>query len=220
MILTEVPVAGEVKRPVRRASHQTEQAFIQAATELFAEKGYNGTSISDIAARLGLTTASLYYYVDGKQDLLFRVLQSSTENFLTGLEEIVALDVSAGEKLTRAVSKHLGFVLANPTAVAVFLRERRFLPPAQRDEFATRVDRYDRLFSDLVATAMAEGDIRPGDPTLLRVFSLGSVNWLVEWYRPEGKMTPADLHDALLDLILDRVFGLAAAPTSTSTIVA
>jgi AcrR family transcriptional regulator len=207
----------DVKKAGRRPPRETEQAFIDAATELFAEKGYHGTSINDLAARLGLTTASLYYYVDGKQDLLFRVLQASMTNFLSGLEEIEALDLPARDKLCKAVSNHVGFVLDNPAAVAVFLRERRFLPPQQRDESDARADRYDHMFSDLIRRAMADGDISPGDPMLLRLFSLGSVNWLVEWYKPDGDLPRDVLHAAMLDLVLGRVFGMsdyAASKTS------
>src|SRR5690606_26145202 len=77
----------------------TEQAFIEAATRLFAEKGFKGTSISDLAKELNLTTASLYYYVDGKQELLARVLQSGMADFLARLQAIAEGDGEPREKL-------------------------------------------------------------------------------------------------------------------------
>jgi AcrR family transcriptional regulator len=208
-------VAGATQKKAS-GSRETEKAFIDAATVLFAEKGYNGTSIQDLADRLGLTTASLYYYVDGKRDLLFRVLQSGVESFLAGLEEIVAEDIPAREKLRRAISSHIGFVLDKPSAVAVFLRERRFLPPEQRDEYAARVDRYDRMFTEIVKKAMDDGDVPGGDPMLLRVLGLGSINWIVEWYRPDGRLTRDELHQQLLNTVLGRMFGLSAQDPSAS----
>lgn len=193
------------KPPVTRApgkdrGKETEQAFIEAATTLFAEQGYHGTSISDLAKRLGLTTASMYYYVDGKQDLLFRVLQAGMADFLPALERIYESDMQPAEKLRQAVANHVDFVLDNPVAVAVFLRERRFLPPPQRAEYAARTDRYDYLFSDIIRKVIDAGQLESSDATLLRVNVLGMINWMVEWYRPDGRLSKSQVRSFMLEL--------------------
>lgn len=194
----------------RRSARATEKAFIDAATVLFAEKGYNGTSINDLANSLGLTTASLYYHVNGKQDLLFRVLQAGMADFLASLKETFDSDMSPSDKLRVAVTTHLDYVLERPTAVAVFIRERRFLPPEPREEYSARTDRYDRMFNTIIKQTMEEGAIPPGDPTMLRVMALGMINWLVEWYQPEGRLSTVQIRASMLDVILTRVFGLAS----------
>jgi AcrR family transcriptional regulator len=199
----------------RRNASATEKAFIDAATVLFAEQGYNGTSINDLAKRLGLTTASLYYHVSGKQDLLFRVLQAGMADFLTSLQETFDSDMSPSDKLRAAVTTHLDYVLERPTAVAVFIRERRFLPPDRREEYSARTDRYDRMFNTIIKQTMDEGAIPPGDPTMLRVMALGMINWLVEWYQPEGRLSTAQIRTSMLDVILTRVFGLKAAEAAS-----
>lgn len=194
----------------RRPARETEQEFIQAATQLFAEKGYNGTSIHDLADALNLTTASLYYHMNGKEDLLFRVLESGMANFLGGLELIFESDLAPSEKLRQAVANHVDFVLSNPTAVAVFLRERRFLPDPQEAQYSARVDRYDEMFSSIIKQAMNSGDIPRNDVSLLRLSALGMVNWVVEWYRNDGRLSQVKIRNFLLDVILNRIFGLAA----------
>lgn len=190
------PVAS--RRPVR----QTEQAFIAAATTLFAEKGYNGTSISDLAQQLGLTSASLYYHVDGKQDLLLRVLETGMANFLDRLEAVLVRDLRPKEKLGLAVENHLDFVLTRQNAVAVFLRERRFLKSPYREQYDAKVDRYDRLFTSLVQEAMDAGEIPSGEATLVRLSILGMINWAVEWYDPAGRFSQQEIMRSMSHLIM------------------
>lgn len=189
----------------RQKPGQTGEAFITAATSLFAQKGFNGTSISDLADELGLTTASLYYHMSGKQDLLFRVLDRVMTKLLSQLEDIVAEDVDPRQKLRLAVENHLQFVLTNQKEVAVFLRERRFLDARYGKTFEARVDRYDELFTNLVEQAIRDGSVPAGDAALLRFSILGMINWIVEWYHPRGRLTQAQIVASMTDLIMDRL---------------
>jgi AcrR family transcriptional regulator len=193
----------------RRPARETEQAFVDAATALFAEKGYNGTSIHDLAERLGLTTASLYYHVNGKEDLLYRVLQSGMADFLDGLEIIFSSDLPPKEKLRQAVMNHFDFVFSNPAPVAVFIRERRFLPDSQREKYRARVNKYDKMFNAIINETMRAGDIPSGDASLLRLCGLGMINWAVEWYRPDGPLSKSDIRSQMLEIVLAGVFGLS-----------
>jgi AcrR family transcriptional regulator len=192
----------------RRPAGGTERAFIEVATELFAERGYLGTSISDIAKELGLTTASLYYHIPNKQDLLFRVLKAGMVDFLVSIQEINASADTAASKLRRATTSHVDFVLAQPAPLKVFLRERRFLPDSLRREYSERINTYDRIFSGILKQAMDEGSVPVGDPSLLRVNALGMINWSVEWYTPGGRLSLLQVRDALVDTALHNIFGL------------
>lgn len=189
----------------RRLGTETQQAFIHVATQLFAERGYNGTSIADIASELGLTTASLYYHVSGKQELLLKVLATGMAAFLQKLEEISARDIDPRQKLRLAVENHLSFVLSRTNAVAVFLRERRFLESPYREQYQKRVERYDRLFTDIISECMEQGAIPDGDSRLIRMAILGMINWAVEWYEPDGRLTAAEIASNFTDLIIDRM---------------
>lgn len=201
------PAPGEPKRARngRRPALETERAFISAATELFAERGYNGTSIADLAKKLGLTTASLYYHVSGKQELLLRVLTASFGQFLDRLEEITAQEDDPRLKLRLAVENHLSFVLHNPEAVAVFLRERRFLESPYKEQYQEQVDRYDALFTNIIHEGMAVAALPPGDPHLIRLAILGMINWVVEWYRPGGRLDADEILKTFTDLVTERL---------------
>lgn len=192
----------------RSDTADTAKAFIAAATNLFAEKGFNGTSIGDLANELGLTTASLYYHVSGKQELLLRVLEDGMANFLTRLEEVAEMGLEPREKLRLAVENHLQFVLTNQQEVAVFLRERRFLESPYREAYDARVKRYDELFTLVIHEGMEAGTVPKGDPTLLRLAILGMINWIVEWYHPGGRLSASEIEKTMSDLIMERILGV------------
>jgi AcrR family transcriptional regulator len=200
-----------VGAPQRRQTTETGHAFIAAATTLFAEKGFNGTSIGDLANELGLTTASLYYHVSGKQELLLRVLEDGMSSFLNRLEELAELDLQPREKIQLAVENHLHFVLTHKQEVAVFLRERRFLESPLRETYDARVDRYDHLFTEVIREGMATGTVPAGDPTLLRLAILGMINWIVEWYEPGGRLSIDEIKTQMTELIMERMLGLPGA---------
>lgn len=183
----------------------TEQAFLRTATELFRDKGFHGTSISDVASAMGVTNASLYYYFSSKQELLLRVLRSGMETFLESLEDIVATDRPAREKLELAVANHLRFVFERGDAVAVFLRERRFLQAPHLDEYQPRIDRYDELFTAIIEEGVASGELPPVDPRLASLVVLGAINSTIEWYRPEGRLDEDRLAGEIIDLLLNRM---------------
>jgi TetR/AcrR family transcriptional regulator, cholesterol catabolism regulator len=189
----------------RRPAVETERAFITAATGLFAERGYNGTSISDLAKQLGLTTASLYYHVSGKQELLLKVLTTGLVPFLEQLERIHAEEQNPRRKLRLAVENHLSFVLHNPQAVAVFLRERRFLESPFKERYQEQVDRYDLLFTEIIDEGMADSASPPNDPHLIRLAILGMINWVVEWYRPGGRLEADEILQTFADLVTERI---------------
>lgn len=202
------------KRPKGTAPRQardTEQAFIQTATELFADQGYKGTSITDLAEPLGLTPASLYYYVPSKQDLLLRVLTSVLTGVLQRLEAVAQSDATSRDKLELAIRNHLDFVLGNPKAVAVFLRERRFLEPPYQEEYQGRIARYDALFTRIIEEGVDSGVFPAVNPSLARLAILGMTNWAVEWYQPGGRFSAAQVTEHMLQLVFHGITGPALA---------
>lgn len=197
---------GIRRTPARRSSPasgaDTEQAFIEAATRLFAQRGFRGTSISDLARELNLTTASLYYYVNGKQELLARVLQTGMADFLTRLQ---AIEDDPGEpyvKFERAVENHIDFIITRPDVVRIFMRYRSMLTDTPREHYQQILDHYEGLFTTILVNAQtAAGETT--DITLLRQVVLGMINSIVEWYRPDGRLAADEIKSQVTRLIVD-----------------
>jgi AcrR family transcriptional regulator len=187
--------------PVHERGSGTDAEIVRVATRLYREQGYHGTSMGDVAAAIGVTSASLYYHFESKQDLLLCVLRSGMESFLESLEAIAAADLPARRKLDRAIANHLLLVLTRRDGVAVFLRERRFLEADRATQHQVRVDRYDELFTDLVTEAATVGELPDVDPAVMGKLLLGTINSVVEWYQPDGPYDQAALTSIVTNLI-------------------
>jgi TetR/AcrR family transcriptional regulator, cholesterol catabolism regulator len=190
--------------PARRTPEgrsDTGEEIVRVATRLFREQGYNGTSMTDVAGAIGVTAASLYYHFENKQSLLLSVLRAGMDRFLPSLEAIAAAADPPERKLDRAIANHLAFVLQRSDAVSVFIRERRFLESPYAEEHQVDVDRYDELFTSIVAEAAQSGRLPQIEPKVLSMLVLGSINSIVEWYRPDGGYNEETLARMLGELI-------------------
>ncbi|MGW4340558.1 TetR/AcrR family transcriptional regulator [Rhodococcus koreensis] len=171
------------------------------ATDVFYEKGYEAASLQDIADHLGLLKGSLYYYARSKEDLLFAVVNDVHHE---GLAELVGAAESEGaaiDRLRRVIETHVLHTCDNLVRVSVFLHELDHLPEERRSQIAGGKRPYQQIFRDLIAEAIAEGDVREGvDPKIAALSILGSTNWVYRWFRSEGRVSARALSKQLADL--------------------
>lgn len=185
------------------AAHGDKQEeILRAASQLFEQKGYAATSVQDIADRVGLQKASLYYYVDSKEEILFRIAREAINAFNDELERIVNMGQSPSETLRRAIAAHLEAVANNREVMTVFLRESYALPAEKQEIIHKESDRYTRLMQDIVVRGMAAGEFRPVDTTMVVMAILGACNWFYRWYDPQGRLSPQGIAAIFADLIL------------------
>ena len=190
--------------PARRGRPGHDQAAVlRRAIELFNTQGYDGTSMGDLATALGVTKSALYHHVPGKEALLALALDEA----LGELERLVTetrgeTGHTAYGRLRYAVRRSVEVLIAHQPAVTLLLRVRGNSPV----ELAalSRRRAIDTALAGLVADAVAEGAIR-GDlpPTVISRLLFGSVNSLVEWYRPGGTLTPDTISAAVTRMAFD-----------------
>jgi TetR/AcrR family transcriptional regulator, cholesterol catabolism regulator len=181
--------AGKDTPSIRR---NREGDVTRAAIEVFFEKGYAASSVQDIADVVGVLKGSLYYYISSKEDLLFRIVDSVHEQSSAILDEVLALDIPAIERLHRYISRHVKWCLDNADEVTVFFRDWRYLTGERLTVVEKRRRRYERVIRQLIAAAQTEGDIDAGvDPRYASSFILSAVNHAAEWY-DHGSGTGSD----------------------------
>src|SRR3954471_10339967 len=175
------------------------------AARLFAEKGYHGTSIGDLADAMGVQKGSLYAHIDSKADLLWDVARDGAAAFhaaLDGVDE--ALPVT--EKIRLALRAHLRVVAEQLDIATVFIREWRYLEGDRREEFLAERRRYEDRFRSLYREGRELGELRTdlddGTATLL---ALSAANWTYTWLKP-GVDTD-ELADRFYDFLLDGMRG-------------
>jgi AcrR family transcriptional regulator len=148
------------------------QEVLNAAATVFAEKGYAGASTRDIADRLGIRQASLYYYFSSKEAALAAICELGVKDFIQHLSDILAQPVTAAEKLRAAVANHLSPLRSHPESdyIRAFVRHRHELPDGPRREVAALARTYqtliEQLFADGIATKQLRSDLNPRLATL------------------------------------------------------
>lgn len=159
---------------------------LDAAAAVFAEKGFHGSSTKDIADRLSIRQASLYYYFPSKADALFEVCRIGVEGFVVGLRAILDSGEDASDKMALAVASHLTPMQDRRDYVKVFLKERHHLSGEHRRRISAAARSYENLFEEMIRTGIEEGAFRNGiDPRQTVLSILGMCNSTFDWHRPE-----------------------------------
>ena len=180
-----------------------------AASSLFHEHGYSGTSVRDIARALDIQGASLYAHVTSKQDVLWSIVERTATRFESAAEAALAgADgpvPGPGSRLAALVRAHVGVITDDVERASVFVHEWRSLAGERRTAIGKRRDAYERRFRTEISDGVAAGSFAPVDPVVAAAFILTALNGLVTWYRPGGRLEPGPLADAMADLALRAV---------------
>jgi AcrR family transcriptional regulator len=180
------------------------------AARLFAEKGYHGTSIGDLAEAMGVQKASLYHHIESKAELLWEVARDGAEAFHAALD---AIDdrLPAVEKLRLALRAHLHVIAEQLDIATVFVREWRYLDDERRDAFVGERRRYEERIRSLFREGVEQSELRTDlDVNVAALLFLSAANWAYTWLQP-GRDTDA-LADRFFDLLVDGMRGYATRP--------
>lgn len=174
---------------------------LQTAADLFRERGYRATTLDDLAARLGMSKASLYTYVRSKEELLAAISRETIGEFRREMDRVLRSDLGPDEKLRRIVRRHVEFVIGRRSFLTVFFSEEANLPPRLARALAAQKDRYDKALERLVAEGVRAGVFRDLEPRLVVFGLLGMLNWLYKWYRPTGSWGAEEIAGTFVDLL-------------------
>ena len=177
------------------------------AARLFAEKGYHGTSIGDLAEAMGVQKGSLYAHIDSKADLLWQVARDGAAAFHAALDELDDA-LPATEKIRLALRAHLRIVGEQLDVATVFIREWRYLEGERRDEFLAERRRYEDRIRAFFREGRERGELRTDlDDATATLLALSAANWAYTWIRP--KTDTDELADRYYEVLLDGMRGYA-----------
>lgn len=187
---------------------------IDTAAAVFAEKGYYGASTKDIADRLGIRQASLYYYFSSKEAALEEVCYRGVEAFVEGLEAIEAEGGPLLDRLRAAGRNHLYPLRDRTDYVRVFTFERRYLPPGSRHSIGALSRRYEDILEGIFRAGVADGVLRPDlDCRLTSLAFIGLLNSVATWYgRRESNRTMDEIAEHHAEIFIT---GVVAPPGAT-----
>jgi AcrR family transcriptional regulator len=189
--------------------------ILDAAVRLFAEKGFDATSVQEIVERAAVTKGAMYHYFKSKDDLLYEVYHGLISQQLADLERILAAGLPPAETVRSIIVDLVETTTARLAEAAVFAREMHKLGDQPMTVLRAQRRRYHDTFRDVVAAGQRDGvfaDVASPDTITLVVF--GVVNQLPQWYQPAGPKTPRELGHEIASFVLA---GLApAGPLSPS----
>ncbi len=183
------------------------EELTRIAARLFAERGYQGTSLADLADALGVQKPSLYHHIASKEDLLWDVAREGAEAFHAALDAVPA-DLPATERIRLSLRAHLGVVAGQLDVATVFVREWRHLTGERRERFVAERRRYEERVRDLYRDGVEGSELRTDlDVQTAALLFLSAANWAYTWLRPG--IDTGGLADRLYAVLLDGMRGYA-----------
>ena len=199
-----MPVPSPPTRPALRARYDARRREVVAsAAKLFAERGYDATSISELTEATGLAAGGLYHYIEGKDDLLIAICDELLEPLLTQAREIVAAEAPPLEQLRELVTAWVAHVVEHRHHMLVFTQERQAIERQRRwRHVRSQRKAFEKILDEVLARGEADGSMTFADRRLSLLALLGMVNYTPQWLRPRGRLTPEQIADGYCDLVL------------------
>ena len=174
----------------------------RTAAQLFRDRGFDATSVSDVARALGMTKAGLYHYFESKEALLFEIMTYGLDR----VRDEVVLPARAirdpEERLYQIVLRHACIATHGRGAVAHLGDEIRALPPAARRQIEERMRLYVDLVRETLVEIKASGRLRDVDPMVATFSLIGMILWLPRWFRQDGRLTQQQVAQEIAKLAL------------------
>ena len=191
--------------------------ILDFATEVFAERGYEGASIRDLSRLSGISLAGLYYYFESKEKLLYLIQRHTFTTIVERLQERLAASTDPEERIRIFVLNHVDYALAKPKAMKVLSHEDDVLKDKYGAEVAAIKREYYRICVGLVEDfARAQGIKLPalrgrGSARAAVMALFGMMNWLYTWYNPEIDFDAPALAREFSDIFLQGIRGVSGA---------
>jgi TetR/AcrR family transcriptional regulator, cholesterol catabolism regulator len=202
--LFPMPLPSPPTRPALRARYEARRReVVDSAAELFAERGYDGTSISELTAATGLAAGGLYHYIEGKDELLIAICDELLEPLLERAREIAAAQASPVEQLRQLVEAWVSHVVAHRHHMLVFTQERQAIERQSRwRRVRSQRKAFEKILDDVLARGEADGSMTFADRRLSLLALLGMVNYTPQWVRPGGRLSAAEIADGYCAIVL------------------
>ncbi|WP_420855866.1 TetR/AcrR family transcriptional regulator [Thermoactinospora rubra] len=179
------------------------QRLLSEATRLFAEQGFESTSVQEIVVAAGVTKGAMYHYFDSKDDLLHEIYARVLRMQMDRLTQIADGPGTVAERLFRAAADVVATTTENLDDSKIFFRSMHLLAPQTQKTVRAERRRYHERFRDLVAEGQREGVFRDDIPADIVVdYFFGSVHHLGTWYRADGPLTGAQVGEHFAELLL------------------
>ena len=207
------PTSSSPWEPAGSRAQQREikrNAVLQTAAQLFNERGFHATSLDDIAERLNVSKPTLYYYVESKDQILLECVRTALDLMHAGIGDVRAAGGSAIDQLKACMRIYSGIVTQDFGMCVIRIGEDP-LPEPLKKELRRLKAGIDLQFRRLIEDGIAEGSLAACDPKMAAFMLAGALSWIGRWYRSDGGLTPDQIADQGIELLLNGVVQRPAA---------
>jgi len=197
-------MAGPPTRPALRARYDRRQDDVaRVAARVFAQRGYDRTSVQELTDEIGLAAGGLYHYFPSKERLLIRICSQLVDPLLESARELLEPDSESEQHLRSLVRLWVGQVIEYRDNMLVFQQERHIIERGEQfREIRWRRKEFERLVDDALARVEEDHPELRWERRIAVSALLGMVNYTAQWYRPRGRLTPLQIADGYVDLLL------------------
>ena len=191
-----------------RPSTDRKAQILVASAELFSRKGYEKTSMRDIADQVGISKPALYHHLKSKHELLYTIMNDLMEFGIEGLQKVDRMSIPVEEKIRLGIQHHLSSFDQYIAEYAVMLHEKTdWLPSSLERKIKKKFKYYTTLWDKMINEAISDKVIQPGlDSKILMWAILGMCNWVYKWYSREGRLSTSEIGEIFYQVLREGAF--------------
>jgi len=168
------------------------QEILKVAARMFAEQGYEPTTLDMIAEELGLTKPGLYYYIKSKEDVLAHIFQAIFQSILAQIKAEISPDMTPQERLQYLIEAYVTYACVYPEGRALFLYQSNLISVCNAEMLALRED-YQQQLAETIEAGIAHGSFHVANARIASLALFGSLYCIPLWYQPDGSLSPAEV---------------------------
>jgi len=189
----------KLQKRAARVSEQDRRAEIyNAAAKIISEKGFDAMTMNDIAQAVGMTKAGIYHYIEGKQNMLFAIMNYGMDKLDNGVIAPASQIEDAEKRLIAIIDYHAKLITQGTNAITVLVDEVAGLSAIQRKKIIQRKRVYFDFIRDTLNTLKEDGKLKDVNTTVAAFSILGMLLWISRWFRADGKLTSDQVANEVL----------------------
>ena len=194
----ELDLSTEKKIKINR-----KEVILEEAATLFKEKGFGGTSMRDLAEKVGMEAASMYNHIKSKDEILELICFKIANQYISQLQEIENTNQSFQDKLRAIIGLHVQLIIEDSASVSVANNDWKYLSEEKKNQYKQIRKSYEKSFANIIEQGMESGEFKKMNVSVALFTMLSSIRWIELWYKPSRKITPQELEEDLKTLLMN-----------------
>ncbi|WP_461834212.1 TetR/AcrR family transcriptional regulator [Desulfothermus sp.] len=189
--------------------HDTAIEILNAAQELFYEKGYEKATTREISQKVGISKAALYHHFTNKEEILFKICLKAADELINNMKQAISrnktLDIPLKEKLKDIMLEYATTYLKNKNFNKILLHEIEFLSPEKKRIILDKETENVHQLRNFLKELMDKGVIKKFDPTVMTFSIISALHWLYFWFKPEKGLSLEEVIEQIAQMYLDGI---------------